>query len=685
MKAQGKSIISKGKNVKEAVMIALDLLNEKLDAVDVVVMENGSKGILGLGSKLAVVRVTVIGRTAEPVADLEAAVESMELPELADAPMGSENKRTFEDESLSGKAWIRNGQINCKEAPDKYPMVKPCDKVQLYKNNELVKNAVLIRETDHLTVDIQDEIREPVWELEIRPGKMSAVLKIVPGFRIRRKIKDKAPDTCVQIEVEEKKIPLVIETEPLLEKLRELGIVHGVDYTEIARACTTDEAGTFVIAVGTPPSPGKNGYFLPLQELEVKKGLKERSDGSIDYRELQQFPSVEPGQVLGTVRPPVPGVPGSTVTGEAVYPPEALPLALLAGKGIIAVEDAGGTRIIATEAGHPDVKLKGRSAQISIVTMLRIGKDVDLQLGNVHYAGDVEIVGSVQDGMLVEAQGNIMVYGNINMAKVSAGSSVIVRHNIVTSEVTAGKSSFLKAEIHQLLSRFVQQMRLMEAAIQQLSTVPAFKASSFTRTGLGPLIKILCDGKFKSFPALTQSLIHKIESGQDVLEKEWKDFAQRLHKGFIMSHASEFKSVEDIVQTIQMAEQFLADTSDEEQGAGCFIKAGGVHNSRLYSSGDITISAQGIYQSIIRSGGHVEVEGSVRGGEIYASKSVKIGETGTKGGAPTKIVVPKGETIKINDAMEETVVQVGARIYKFDVRSSNVYARLDSDGELLLY
>ncbi len=241
----------------------------------------------------------------------------------------------------------------------------------------------------------------------------------------------------------------------------------------------------------------------------------------------------------------------------------------------------------------------------------------------------------------------------------------------------------LIAEIHHILGDLIQQMRSMINAIHQLSTVSAFKVSSFSQAGLGPLIKILCDGKFKSFPQLTTSLIHKIQSGTGVLEESWAEFSERLYKGFMLTH-SEFRSVEEMVQLMKRAEQLFTDTQENSENADCFIKAGYTLNSQLYSSGDIVIMEQGVYNSKLYAGGFIEVDGYIRGGEIYAAKGVKISEAGAKGGMSTRITVPKGETIRLNRVMEDTMIQIGTKMHKFTTQSSNVYARLDEEGQLLI-
>ncbi|MFC0213599.1 flagellar assembly protein A [Paenibacillus chartarius] len=689
----GKSFVSKGKNIQEAVDVALQYLHTHQDEVDIVILENETRGLLGIGAKPAVVRVTIKDcELAESQPDLltdpsvlldllNKLEQGMELSgSLAES---ADSEQTAEDAELHGKVWVRDGHIFCKEAPDVYPLVTPAVGMKLYINDELIEKTTVVSENFLIVVDIDEEVKEPEWELLLSEDKMSVKLKIIPGYRKRRRLKDMDPSSHIQLEIEEKTIPAIIETDPIMDKLKELGVVYGIDYVELAAACTSEHPGTFVIAEGSQPRRGKNGWFAPLNSTEIKKGLKERENGSVDYREIQEFPTVVPGQVIGSIEPPVEGVHGTTVTNELVPPPEVYPLHVREGKGISLVDE--GKKIIATDAGHPEIVIKGQLAKISIIPKIVINKDVSLETGNVRYAGAVEIHGSVQDGMLVEAKGDVSIRTNMNRAKVTAGNSIIVHKNIISSQVSAGNRNIMNAEMAKLLGEIITQVKFMLGAIDQLSKVSAFKVASFSRTGLGPLIKILCDGKFKTFPPLVGTFIHKINSSAEWLDEEWIKLAEQMKRGFLMIHSAEFKSLEDLRNFIGSAEEVLVSSAGPANDVPCFIKGALVHNSLVYSSGDIHISGQGVYNSKLYAGGTVRIDGYVRGGDIYGEAGVVIGEAGARGGSETKISVGADGTIRIRHVLEDTLIQVGPRMHKFLVGASNVYARLNDKGDLQLH
>ena len=67
-----------GNNIEEAVELALRDLKVSKDEVDVEVLEEPSKGFLGLGSKLAKVRVTLKEKTEPEIPEVEEIIKSVE-------------------------------------------------------------------------------------------------------------------------------------------------------------------------------------------------------------------------------------------------------------------------------------------------------------------------------------------------------------------------------------------------------------------------------------------------------------------------------------------------------------------------------------------------------------------------------------------------------------------------------
>ena len=678
----GETITSKGRNTKEALDIALSLLGKPLTDVEVEIIENGEKGFLGIKSKPAVVKVKVkdslsITETApQTIEDLISTIINDQHDDVAIT-----KRQDSKQDDLSGKVWVLDGKIYCKDAEDKFPLIKPSKGVRVFKNGTLISSTEVICEADVIEVELINEDVLPIWEINISDNKLEVFLEIKSGLSIRRTLKNLEPEPLIEIKTYEVRAPLYIDSTDVLHKLKELGIIHGVDYAAINAACASSTDGTFLIAKGTSPTKGKKGYFQLYNNIDVKKQFKERVDGSVDFRDFKEFPSVNFGQIIGEVMPPEEGKAGMNVMGEIIEPMKAASLKIKAGTGVLLVD---GLKVVSIESGYPEVKISGQLAIVSVIPKLIIHHDVTIETGNVSYLGAVEIKASVQDGMKVEAKGNIQIEGNVFRAKVLSGKSIIANKNIIASKFTAGNGSLIKLELSNILMRLSNELNNMKAAITQLTHVSAFKVNSLKVTGLGPLMKILCDSKFKDTPLLVNEYVKKVREHSAELEIEWIDLAESLNNEFSNLHISTMKNEEDITNIADQAESLYLSVQSENKDDAPFIKADFVQNSEIYSNGDILILGQGVYSSSLFARKNIIIKGFVRGGDIYGEESVTINEVGYRTGSYVKIAVSNSGFIKIKNASENTTIQVGGQSRVLFNKAKNIYARLDENGILVV-
>jgi uncharacterized protein (DUF342 family) len=701
---ENRSIISKGNNVKKAIENGLQLLDTTKANVDIEIIEQEKKGILGIGFKPAVVKLierqarekqqpslneedlinSILSHSDHPI-DSTQEQHSPSPYILWDNDNGEEVDIYKLEDDLKGRVWIKDGQIQCKDAPDRYPTITPEKGVVLYKNGELVNRNAIIMERDYLKVDLVDEIKETQWEIKIDHAKMKAMLKIHPGYRKQKKLKDQKPEHHIKVSVIETIIyQKTITITDVLDKLLEKGVVHGINYNEIARACESTEAGEYEIAIGNTTEPGENGWLENLVELDSNRGeLKERSDGSIDYREIRHIPSVEKGEVIAVIHPPIPGKPGMTITGVTIPPPQVHALKIVQGKGIILTNDE--TQVVSTEAGRPNIEQRGILVKLSIMQKLFHQQDVDLLSGNIQFNGDVEVTGDVEETMKIEAKGDVLIKGSVNMAKITAGNAILINRNVIGSEITAGQSNMLIADMSQLLGEMSEHTKQLVASIHQLHRSPAFKIADLAKSGLSTLIKLLLEKKFHSYSTLVKQFVEMVQKGRNALDEEWIELADRLNKSFLIYHPDGLKGLDDLTDLKNTIDQFFQiSTSDPEPNSSITIPY--TLNSQIYCSGDVSVIGQGCYNTKIHSLGTLQVKGFLRGGEYFASMGAVIEEVGSdKGGVSTLITVPSDQTIKIKRVMEDTTIQIGKRKHKFKEESMHINARLDEEGRLQLY
>ncbi|MEQ2528360.1 FapA family protein [Bacillaceae bacterium CLA-AA-H227] len=692
----GQSILSRGRDIKEAIQQGLDILGTKQEQVSIEIIQQESKGFMGLRSKEAIVKLTKLEGEGNKVKEetFEDSLEEIEhsismiLENIEQVPYNPEVIGLFKREQVSfitkdkvGKVWIKDGRIYCEPTELKYPTITVCAGIKLLKNGELVKGTAVATKEDQFEIETIEEMVEPRWKITMDAQKLNVFLQVEPGFRKIYKVKDVEPDFHINIEVEEQ-IEAInnLEYISILEELEELRVIHGFNHSEIVKAVNTENPGKFVIATGIAPKDGENGRIEILTETKNRVGPKERADGSFDFREVKEIPTVQKGQVIALVHMQRPGLPGATVTNEPIPPKPTFPLTIHTGKGVALIEN--GTKIVATESGRPVIEEKGLLTKVAIMQKLVHPGDITFTSGNLRFKGDIDILGNVEDGMLVEADGEVSIYRNVFSSTVASREKVIISGNAINSTITAGQQNVFASELIFVLTQIHEQLVAMNASIKQLMNLPAFKTTDFSRKGLLSLIKILVEKKFKPLIIFVKQFSELTKSGVQLINNEWLTLDEQLRLCFLSSISNEYHTIDGMNSLLRKIEEML-EKHDPEKDQDCLVEMKYAHNSLIFSGGDVLIKGQGCYNSKIHAGGSLVIHGVLRGGEVYARLGVTIKEAGSDGGVVSKIMVPSKVKIKIGLAKEGTVIQIGKAKYTFQKEQKNIAARLDENERIV--
>ncbi|WP_374720756.1 flagellar assembly protein A [Peribacillus tepidiphilus] len=692
------SIVSKGKDVNQAIQLGLDLLEATKNEVNIEIIQHESRGFLRIGSREAIVKLTKIEsssslkRNEENVGDPLQFVEDFvsgtpnEKMEQIESIFSNEqeemgNKFTIlENESLAGKAWVKDGKLYCQSSPTYFPTITIHDGIVLYKNNQRVKEkTIIISENDKYEIKTENVEKETKWKVSMDQHKLKVFLYVEPGYRIIRKILDTEPAHHIHLTVEEKKeIINSLTYSEIMKELEALKVIHGFNQEEILKAIEAKEPCTLEVASGIHAKPGKDGWIELLVDIDTLDGPKEKEDGRVDFREIKSIPAVERGKVIAIVHPPIPGKIGYTVTNEPLPPKKSYPVVVKARKGIMVVDD----KIVATENGRPHIEQRGNIVNVSIMQKHTHPGNVDMSSGNIRFMGDVEILGEVESNMLVEADGDITVHQTVSMAKLTASGAIVTFGNIIGSEISAGKNNMLVAELGHLLGIMNQHLEKMIELIKQLTLTPGFKSSDFSRGGLQPLIRILLERKFKNFPPLAKKYVEVVRRGEKYLADEaWREVSDSISQLFL-SLSNKATSINQFIHLSKKMKE-LHEMSNTPVEPDSYITIPYALNSRLYCSGNILILGQGCFNTKIHSGGMVKINGILRGGEVYGRLGVEVNEAGSEGGISTIIAVPDDQIIYIKKAMEGTSIKIGNLKHTFNQTTYNVRARLNNDGRIV--
>jgi uncharacterized protein len=674
------SILSKGNSIKEAINVGLEILDTTRDKVNIEIIEQGTKGILGIGSKKSVVKLTKVHKTTTTPQMADLISEMIEKDENTESLLSEDNLGNVKVDQLEGKVWISNGKIKFKSSPSQFPTISIQPGIRLYRNNLLVEEkTAVISDLDLYDIEGENVEFETKWKLTFEDQKLKTLLSIEPGYRIIRSIPDMEPSTHLEIaSVEKKEVNNTLTYQDVMQKLEELGVKKGINESQIQKAIVSTVPSTFEVASGLSPKQGTDGWIELKVDVEMQKGPKERKDGRVDFRETMMIPNVERGQLIGIIHPHIPGEPGFTVTDETILPKQVYPTIFIAGTGVVKVAE----KIVATQAGRPFIERRGKLLRVKIFQKLTHKGNIDLSSGNIRFSGDVEIFGEVKNNMVVEAEGDIYVQKTVTNATLTSSGAIQSNGSIIGSEVSAGKNNILVTELGQLLGIIYYHVQTVVTIIKQLNQTSAFKSSDFQRGGLQPLIRILLEKKFKSFPPVVKKYIDAVRRGEKYLEDEdWRLIGATLSRYFL-SISNEATSLDDLILLTKKMKKLieLADTPVEPDS---YITIPNALNSKLYCSGNVHVFGQGCVNTKIHSGGMLKISGIIRGGEVYGRMGVEVNESGAESASLTLISVPSDQKIQINKAMEGTVIKIGSAKFIFKETRYNIHASLDHEGRIV--
>ncbi len=179
-----------------------------------------------------------------------------------------------------------------------------------------------------------------------------------------------------------------------------------------------------LVAQGTPPVQGKDGYFEFFFSTISRKQPLIREDGTADYSAMGRLETVQEGDVIAKYHPSVQGEKGVTVTGADLMPRYVRELPVLRGKSIARNDDTN--EYTATASG----KISYINGNIEIHVVHEVNTDVDMTTGNIDFYGDIIITGNVEAGVTIRSGRNITVEGTVSAAKLYAAGDIVLQRGI---------------------------------------------------------------------------------------------------------------------------------------------------------------------------------------------------------------------------------------------------------------
>lgn len=235
-------------------------------------------------------------------------------------------------------------------------------------------------------------------KVQVEEGRMRAYATIVPPRRGGRDM----------------------DLDGALKGLAKAGVTHGVRREEVALALERKFYNEPILAAeGTPPRHGLDGRVEFYVRTDRHRAyFVEDAHGRVDWRETGFIENVVEGQPLARLVPPTDGEDGRDVTGMRLPARPGKPARLPAGTNVVVDGDV----VRAAVTGHVSM-VAGR---LRVDPIFQVAGDIDMTVGNIRFQGTVEVGGAVEDGFVVEATGSVLVRKSVGKARIRAGGNIVV-------------------------------------------------------------------------------------------------------------------------------------------------------------------------------------------------------------------------------------------------------------------
>lgn len=239
-------------------------------------------------------------------------------------------------------------------------------------------------------------------------------------------------------------------------------VVSGLDGNTIERTIKAGQGHNVVIAKGRHPVYGEDGrieFLIP--------AMKERSPcldehGLVDFRNLGDVLTVQPGETLARRILPTQGEPGENVLGQTIPAKPGKEVKFAAGLGGTAPDNSDPEVLVATIVGQPVQVKNGVFVEPTYAVA-----QVDLSTGNIVFDGTVKVKGDVLSGMTIRATGDINIAGTVEAASeggmvLEAGGDIVVQGGVI-GRIDSGDEESRMSRIHckgSFTARFVQNVHI---------------------------------------------------------------------------------------------------------------------------------------------------------------------------------------------------------------------------------
>lgn len=272
--------------------------------------------------------------------------------------------------------------------------------------------------TDSFQLEI-GELRDASCEIVISSDEMTATLTVNSAFGGK-------PLTLADIH----------------NTLKQTGIIYGVIPDQEIEQLLHENLPSFIIASGLHPIGGLDTQFKSLvPEMAEKAQIDDEC--ICDFRDVSSIVIVKEGQRVMRRTPAIQGQNGYNVFGKFLDCYHGMEVYFSQNQQGVCVDPTDQNILLSTLTGTATLIPNG-----IIVLPVLIVESVNLETGNINFAGTVIVRGNVETGMKIYALNDVIVEGGVENASIECNGSLTVYNSVQNSHLAADKDILLKGGVN---------------------------------------------------------------------------------------------------------------------------------------------------------------------------------------------------------------------------------------------
>lgn len=217
-----------------------------------------------------------------------------------------------------------------------------------------------------------------------------------------------------------------ITIEVVEKEIRYAGLSFGIDQAIIKEIVKEQEyLRPFTVAEGKPQKDGRDGVVIDCFERKASVEIKAAEGAVIDFSKEVSMQTAKKDAILCYVQQAEKAVDGMDVVGNVLKGKDGTEAELQAGENTCF--SASGAQLIASIDGAVSIDEKGA---FCIKPQRTIDGSAGRHTGNVYSKGDMFIAGNVSGDIVVKADGDLIIAGEVTDAQITAKGNVRIQKGI---------------------------------------------------------------------------------------------------------------------------------------------------------------------------------------------------------------------------------------------------------------